>query len=107
LRRFKNDWPQPDLIFLDGGKGHLNMGERLLTELGLVIPIVAVAKGPTRKISNFQFLISNQIPMYKIPKEIIDVIHNKNLIKQIMDEAHRFAIGYHKKLRKKSFLGPR
>ncbi|HEX7586659.1 MAG TPA: GIY-YIG nuclease family protein [Patescibacteria group bacterium] len=104
LRRFKNAWSQPELIFLDGGKGHLNMGERLLTELGLVIPIVAVAKGPTRKISNFQFLISNQIPMSKIPKEIINVIRNKNLIKQIMDEAHRFAIRYHRQLRKNGLL---
>ena len=125
LRRFKNDWSQPDLIFLDGGKGHLNMGEKLLLELGMKIPVVAVAKGPTRKISNFspyggspeerQFLISNQIPrlqkpgtggqaMSKIPKEILNIIQNKNLVKRIMDEAHRFAIGYHKKLRRRNML---
>jgi len=97
-------WPQPDLIFLDGGKGHLNMSENLLKELGLSIPMVAVAKGPTRKISNFQFIISNQIPMSEIPKEILDIMNNKNLIGQIMSEAHRFAIGYHKKLRRKSLI---
>jgi excinuclease ABC subunit C len=103
LRRFKNDWPQPGLIFLDGGKAHLNMGERLLKELGLVIPIVAVAKGAGRKsqiqISNFK--INSKL---QIPKEICDLLHDKNLIKQIMDEAHRFAIGYHRKLRRKNSL---
>ena len=37
-------------------------------------------------------------------KEIDNILLNKNLLKNIMDEAHRFAISYHKKLRKKSFI---
>jgi len=103
LRRFKNDWPQPDLIFLDGGKGHLNMGEKLLKELGMKILIVAVAKGLGRKsqILNPKFQIN---PKSQIPREIINILRDKNLIKRIMDEAHRFAIGYHKKLRRNSLL---
>jgi len=100
-RRFNNNWPKPDLILLDGGTGHSHMAERLLKNLKLNISIVAVAKGPTRKISNFQFLISKQFPMTKFSNEIIK---NRNLIKQIMDEAHRFAITYHKKVRKREFI---
>jgi len=103
LRRFKNSWPQPDLIFLDGGKGHLNMGEKLLRELGLVIPVLAVAKGLNRKsqiqISNFKIN-----PKFQISKEILNILKNKNLVKKIMDEAHRFALGYHRKLRKNNLL---
>lgn len=98
LRRFQNNWPQPDLILLDGGQGHLNMTEKLLHELGLVIPLVAVAKGPTRK--------NLEIRKSKLEKSeaIENILRNKNLLKRIMDEAHRFAITYHKKLREANFL---
>ena len=104
LRRFKNDWPMPDLALLDGGQGHVNVIGKLVRELGLDVLIVAVAKGKTRKNLNFQFPISNKIPMSQFPKEIKEILGNKNLIKRIMDEAHRFAIGYHRKLRKKDFV---
>jgi excinuclease ABC subunit C len=97
LRRFKNDWPQPDLILLDGGKGHLNMAQKLDSDLGLIINIAAVAKGPSRKkltVHSQQFTDSS----------IKNILDNKNILKRIMDEAHRFAISYHKKLRGKSLL---
>lgn len=104
-RRFKNDWPRPDLILLDGGIGHLSMGERLLQELKLEIPLAAVAKGPSRRIFNSQFLISKQFSkQFPISKSLNlkSIIKNKNLIGKIMGEAHRFAIGYHRKLRRKA-----
>ena len=104
LRRFKNNWPMPDLILLDGGQGHANAIGKLVRELGLDVLIVAVAKGKTRKNLNFQFPISNKFPMTQFPKEIQKILDDKNLVKQIMDDAHRFAITYHRKLRKKSFL---
>ena len=108
LRRLNNAWAQPDLILLDGGVGHLNMAQKLLSEMGFVIPIVGVAKGKTRKNLNFQFPPpaggSNEFSMTKFSKEIKNILDDKNLVKSIMDEAHRFAITYHKKLRKKNFL---
>lgn len=109
FRRFRHlEWRKPELILLDGGIGHVNMGSKVLQELGLDIPIVGVAKGSSRKISNVKFLtlpigrrVSNKIPTTQFLKKILK---DKNLIKRIMDEAHRFAIGYHRKLRKNNFL---
>jgi len=99
LRRFNNPWTQPDLIILDGGKGHLNMAQKLLHDLGFVIPLVAVAKGPTRK--KMDLYVGN----YALSKEINNILSNENALKRIMDEAHRFAIGYHRKVRRREFKG--
>lgn len=104
LRRFKNDWAMPDLILLDGGQGHANMMSELVERLGIDVLVVAVAKGVTRKKLNFQFPISNKIPVSHFSKEIRDVLANKNLVKQIMDEAHRFAITFHRKVRGKALF---
>lgn len=94
-RRFGNDWTKPDYIFLDGGKGHLAMAKKLLNSLGLKIPIIAVAKGPTRKKLDLYFA---NCCRNAINHRLYD---DENLIGQIMDEAHRFAISYHRKLRGK------
>ncbi len=96
-RRFQNAWPRPNLILLDGGQGHLSMGERVLKEFGLRIPLAAVAKGPTRK--NLEIRISN----FKPSSAAAGFLDDRNLVKKIMDEAHRFAIDYHRRLRKKNW----
>ena len=88
MRRFKNNWTRPNLLLLDGGAGHLNIARRVLRRLHLDIPILAVAKGPTRK--KLDLRTFGTVP--EIPE---------NIITQIRDEAHRFAIGYHRKLRRK------
>jgi excinuclease ABC subunit C len=101
-RRFNNDWSMPDLVLLDGGLGHLNMAEELLhKELGLAVNLVAVAKGPTRKKLDIRYDANLQI---KPNVQIESIIQDDNLVKSIMDEAHRFAIGYHRKLRSKASL---
>jgi excinuclease ABC subunit C len=90
-RRFGNNWPRPDLIILDGGQGHLTAVRRVLKNFHLEIPLLAVAKGPKRKkLDRYAF---GSVP------EISDEI-----IERVRDEAHRFAITYHKKLRGKSFM---
>ncbi len=99
LRRFGNNWPEPDLILLDGGQGHLNMAEKVLSGLGLKIPTAAVAKGSERK------NVDVRIARDRFSEEIKNVLIDRNLLKQIMDEAHRFAITYHRKVRKKNLLG--
>lgn len=89
-RRFNNPWQLPDLILIDGGMGQVNAAKQVLLESGLRIPIVGIAKGPTRK--------ANRL-VGRLPKDIA----KKTLI-QVRDEAHRFAVSYHKKLRGDMFL---
>lgn len=90
------DWGVPDLIILDGGKGHINMADDLWQKLDIQIPVVAVAKGLTRK----------KVDIYK--SELIDVygklLEDKILIENLREEAHRFAITYHKQLRDKNLI---
>ena len=68
-RRLKNSWEVPNLVLIDGGKGQLGVAESVFENAGVKIPLVAVAKGPSRKVSNFQFLISKQFPISKISKK--------------------------------------
>lgn len=110
MRRFNNDWPastrgdssstrgwpRPGLILLDGGMGHLNMASNLLKSYKFDIPIVSVAKGPDRKKLDLRFKDENKLAR--------KIIKNRDLIKRIMDEAHRFAITYHRKVRKAWFV---
>ena len=89
----------PDLVLLDGGAGHLNMAEKLLREqLGLDVVIAAVAKGPKRKNQELRMING------KMKSEIRKNLEDKNLLKYIMDEAHRFAIAYHRKTRDTNVL---
>ena len=94
-RRFQNDWPLPDLIFVDGGKGHLNMAENVVSEFGHNIPVVGVAKGPTRKKVDMHYSKEAQI--------FQNIISDEKIVERIRNEAHRFAISYHKKLRGKNW----
>lgn len=85
------EWKFPDLIIIDGGRGQLDGVLSILCDFKLNIPVVAIAKGPTRKKADLYF-----------SRKLITI--DKNLLKQIRDEAHRFAIKYHRLLRKKHFL---
>jgi excinuclease ABC subunit C len=105
-RRFNNNWPKPDLILLDGGKGHLNMAQKILEDLDMKIPIIAVAKGPTRKkldIFQSKFLLTYLGRNEEIRKKYNIILSDDMLIERIRNEAHRFAISYHKKLRKNNW----
>ena len=102
LRRFGNSWPKPELILLDGGKGHLNMAQGVLNDLKLDIPVIAVAKGSTRKkldIYQSKFLLTYLGRNEEIREKYNRILSDAKLLEHIRDEAHRFAISYHKKLR--------
>ena len=102
-RRFNNNWPKPDLMILDGGKGHLNMAQKVIGDLKLGIPIIAVAKGPTRKrldLYQSKFLLTFLGKNEELRKNYSNVLSDIRLLEHIRNEAHRFAISYHKKLRK-------
>ena len=75
----------PDLILIDGGLGQVNAARQVLGEFGLKIPVIGIAKGPTRKKNEFVGTIPSGI-------------EEKTLI-HVRDEAHRFAVKYHRELR--------
>ncbi len=89
-RRFGNSWPKPNLILIDGGRGQVNAAKEVLNKLKLKIPIVGLAKGPERKRND----LIGKIPAFTDLKTLIGV----------RDEAHRFAISYHKKIRSREFI---
>lgn len=89
-RRFQNNWPLPGVILIDGGRGQVNAAKSVLAEFGLKIPIVGIAKGPKRKKNEFIGIV---------PADV-----GKATLIKVRNEAHRFAIGYHKKVRARQFL---
>ncbi len=91
-RRLRNNWLLPSLILIDGGKGQVNTANKVLEEFGLKIPVVGIAKGPKRRKNEFV----GKIPAGAKKKTLINV----------RNEAHRFALGYHKKLRGRNFIAP-
>ncbi len=83
-------WPQPDLVILDGGRGQLSAGVSALSEAGLLnLPIVALAKEREEL-----FLPDWPEPIVLAPRS-----QGLFLVQRIRDEAHRFAVTYHQKLR--------
>jgi len=81
----------PDLILIDGGKGQLSAAEKVLEHLKLKIPIIGLAK------KNEEIYIPNKINPIILPKDSEALF---SLI-TIRDEAHRFAINEHRRLRLK------
>jgi len=99
-RRFNNDWPLPDLIVVDGGKAQLNMISRILKKLEFNIPVVAISKGLGLRSAVAPDKLF--FPGQKQPLELPLASPALHLIKRVRDEAHRFAIGYHRQLRSRA-----
>lgn len=87
--------PSPDLILIDGGKGHLAAACEALAALSLTVPILGLAK-------RFEhiFLPGSQEPVVLLPTS--PVLH---LLQHVRDEAHRFAVRYHRQLRRRVVKG--
>lgn len=84
----------PDLILIDGGKGQVNTALRVLEEFGLELPVCGMVKDDRHRTRG----------LYFDRREISMDVHSEafRLITRIQDEAHRFAIEYHRSLRSKS-----
>lgn len=94
-RRFNHkDWPIPSLIIIDGGKGQVSTALKVLNGLNLQIPLIGLAKRE-------ETIITSRLSEIKLDR------NNKALllIMRLRDEAHRFAVSYHRKLRKKAIFG--
>jgi excinuclease ABC subunit C len=92
------DAPQwPDLVVIDGGMGQLNAVRETFAALGLTgVSLIAVAKGPERDAGKETIFIPDRPPMKLEPRD--PVLY---FIQRMRDEAHRFVIGSHRKLRQK------
>jgi len=86
----QSSWPLPDLVILDGGKGQLSAGLSALADAGrLQIPIAALAK------EREELFVPNRPDPIVLPRNAQGLY----LVQRIRDEAHRFAVTYHQKVR--------
>lgn len=96
-RVLKEGLPLPDLLIVDGGKGHLAAVQDVLeNELGLLVPTAGLVKDEKHRTSNL---------MIGDPPEIVPLQRNSQefyLLQRIQDEVHRFAITFHRQVRSKS-----
>jgi excinuclease ABC subunit C len=93
-----DSFPQwPDLVIIDGGRGQLNAVREIFEGLGLTqVALLAVAKGPDRDAGRETLFMPGKEPLKLEPRD--PVLY---FIQRLRDEAHRFVIGSHRKLRKK------
>ena len=106
-RAFKED-DFPDLTVVDGGKGQLGIARRVFDELGVDrVDVIALAKGKRKatghadskqKLDERVFVSDNVDPIV-LDQDSLEL----RLLVNIRDEAHRFALAYHKKLRKEQY----
>ena len=90
-RRLKHkEWPYPSLIVIDGGKGQVSAAKKVLLKNKIKIALIGIAKRE-------EIIITSNLKEIRLPKDS-KALH---LIMRIRDEAHRFAISYHRKLRSK------
>ncbi len=97
-RLVSGDGKRPDLVFIDGGKGQLNIAREVFEELGISdIPLIGVAKGVTRRAGMEQLIDALTDTVFRVPADS-PALH---LIQHIRDESHRFAITGHRARRDK------
>jgi len=81
----------PDLVLIDGGKGHLNAALEVLKDFGLDLPVLGLAKEEEQI----------YLPGRTEPLSLTANSPALHLLRHVRDEAHRFAVGYHRLLRRK------
>ncbi len=96
-RRYQKQEKLPDLLLIDGGKGQLQIAVKILQAEGLNIPVVSIAKGKNEEDKLY-------LPERKNPLCLLSHSLALRLLKQIRDEAHRFAITYYQKLHRQALL---
>ncbi len=84
----------PDLLLMDGGRGQVNIALQVLGELGIAIPVCGMVKDDNHRTRGLYFN-NKELPISKDSEGF-------KLITRIQDEAHRFAITYHRSLRSKA-----
>lgn len=85
----------PDLILIDGGRAHLLTAKKVLESLGVEVPLASIAKEKEHI----------YVPARSAPIKLKEDTPALNLIRRLRDEAHRFAVSYHRVLRRKKVIG--
>ncbi|WP_133513214.1 excinuclease ABC subunit UvrC [Candidatus Thiosymbion oneisti] len=103
IRRYtrikQGEYPRPDLLFIDGGRGQLGTVQEALQELAVSgVTLVGVAKGPDRRPGTEQLWPAGRSTALILPADS-PAMH---LVLQIRDEAHRFAVIGHRRRRAKA-----
>jgi len=103
IRRYtkvkQGEYPPPDLLFIDGGRGQLSTVQEALQELAISgVTLVGVAKGPDRRPGTEQLWLAGRSTALILPADS-PAMH---LVQQIRDEAHRFAVTGHRRRRAKA-----
>jgi len=94
-RRFGRDgWAKPGLIVVDGGKGQVSAASNALEDMKVNIPIIGLAK-------RLETIITSDFREILLPRRS----EGLKLVMKIRDEAHRFAVTYHRKLRSRALNG--
>ena len=94
--RLKGNLSLPDLMMVDGGKGQLSVAKAVLDERGLTEqPVIGLVKR----------LEEVYVPAQSDPVGFPKTSPALNLLKRVRDEAHRFAVTYHRKLRTRRMVG--
>ncbi|WP_290771338.1 excinuclease ABC subunit UvrC [Anaerofustis sp.] len=89
--------PLPDIIFVDGGIGHVNAVRNVVSTFGFNIKVLGLGKNNKHKLKE---VVKNN----EESKNIKEFEYAQKLLNDISEEVHRYAIDYHKNLRSKSFL---
>jgi len=93
------EYPAPDLLVIDGGRGQVAVAAEVLAEQGLHgVPVIGIAKGPERKPGLEEIVFPGRPDALSLPADH-PALH---LLQQIRDEAHRFAIQGHRARRGKA-----
>lgn len=93
------EYPAPDLLVIDGGKGQVAVAAGVLEEQGLHgVPIIGIAKGPERKAGLEDIVFPDRDEVLNLPPDHPGL----HLLQQVRDEAHRFAIQGHRARRAKA-----
>ncbi len=97
-RAKRDDWEKPNLMVIDGGKGQVSSVLQAHAETNFKVPVIGLAKKEETIVIPIKTGLGLDFLEVKLPSSTPGI----NLLRRIRDEAHRFAITYHRLLRKRA-----